>query len=99
VIEAAAVADDGIGIALGPQFGVQRAAAVDWLTCHVHVLAPFSIWAMWMNFIGTPMRSAQPCFRAFILRQGMTRMTIKATVWATVLRDVSPVAILHIRQF
>src|ERR1700692_2344125 len=26
-----------------------------------HALAPFRIWAMWMNFIGTPMRSAQPC--------------------------------------
>jgi Fe-S oxidoreductase len=27
-----------------------------------HALAPFRIWAMWMNLIGTPMRSAQPCW-------------------------------------
>src|ERR1700730_10880103 len=26
-----------------------------------HSAAPFRIWAMWMNLIGTPMRSAQPC--------------------------------------
>ena len=25
-----------------------------------HCTAPFSTWAMWMNFIGDPARSAQP---------------------------------------
>src|SRR6516165_8442093 len=31
----------------------------------VHSVVPFRIWAMWMNLIGTPMRSAQPrwCIR------------------------------------
>ena len=62
VIEAAAVADDGIGIVLGPQLGMQHGAVVaGLLACSAHALAPFRIWAMWMNFIGTPMRSAQPC--------------------------------------
>src|SRR6516162_9967760 len=28
----------------------------------VHSTAPFRIWAIWMNLIGTPMRSAQPCW-------------------------------------
>ena len=62
VIETAAVADDGIGILLGPQLGMQhRAVVAGRLACRAHALAPFRIWAMWMNFIGTPMRSAQPC--------------------------------------
>ena len=60
VIKAAAVADNGIGIALGPQLGMQH-GAVDSLAYRAHALAPFRISAMWMNFIGTPMRSAQPC--------------------------------------
>src|SRR5882724_7472632 len=58
VIEAAAVAEDGIGIALGPQLRMQH-GVVDSLAYGAHALAPFRIWAMWMNFIGTPMRSAQ----------------------------------------
>ncbi len=62
VIEAATISDDGIGIVLGPQLGMQHgAAAVDWLRYSGHAPAPFRIWAMWMNFIGTPMRSAHPC--------------------------------------
>ena len=62
VIEAAAVADDGIGIVLGQQLGMQHGAViVGSAGVRAHALAPFRIWAMWMNFIGTPMRSAQPC--------------------------------------
>ena len=62
VIEAAAVTDDGIGIVLGPQLGMQHGTVVvGLLACSAHALAPFRISAMWMNFIGTPMRSAQPC--------------------------------------
>ncbi|MEH2566064.1 hypothetical protein V1289_005691 [Bradyrhizobium sp. AZCC 2289] len=45
VIKAAAAADDGIGIALGPQFGMQH-GAVDSLAYRAHALAPFRIWAM-----------------------------------------------------
>src|SRR5229473_535272 len=45
VIQAAAVADDGIGIALGPQLGVQH-GAVDSLAYRAHALAPFRISAM-----------------------------------------------------
>src|SRR5712671_2601465 len=45
MIEAAAVADDGIGIALGQQFGMQH-GAVDSLACRAHALAPFKISAM-----------------------------------------------------
>src|SRR6266436_6234577 len=45
VIQATAVADDGIGIALGQQFGMQH-GAVDSLACRAHALAPFKISAM-----------------------------------------------------
>ncbi len=63
VIEAATISHDGIGIVLGPQLGMQhRGAVVGLLACRAHEPAPFRIWAMWMNFIGTPMRSAQPCW-------------------------------------
>ncbi len=65
MIEAAAVADDGIGIVLGPQLRMQHGAVVIGpLACSAHALAPFRIWAMWINFIGTPMRSAQPMHQA-----------------------------------
>src|SRR3984893_9419769 len=43
VIEAAAAADDGIGIARGPQLGMQH-GAVDSLAYRAHALAPFRIW-------------------------------------------------------
>ena len=55
VIEPAAVAKDCFGIEWGEQFGIKHWVAF------AHALAPFRIWAMWMNLIGTPMRSAQPC--------------------------------------
>jgi len=45
VIQTAAVANDGIGIALGQQLGMQH-GAVDSLACRAHALAPFKIWAM-----------------------------------------------------
>jgi hypothetical protein len=62
VIETAAVADDGIGIVLGQQLGMQHGAVVaGLLACNAHAPVPLRISAMWMNFIGTPMRSAQPC--------------------------------------
>ena len=62
MIETAAVADDGIGIVLGPQLRMQHGAVVaSVLEGNAHALTPFRISAMWMNFIGTPMRSAQPC--------------------------------------
>src|SRR5712664_444765 len=44
VIQAAAVADDGIGIALGPQLGMQH-RTVDSLAYRAHAQAPFRIWA------------------------------------------------------
>src|ERR1700730_3634170 len=52
VIEPCAVADDGIGIVLGPQLGMQHGAVIaDLLACSAHALAPVKISAMWMNFI------------------------------------------------
>src|ERR1700680_1957048 len=45
VIQAAAAPDDGIGIAVGPQLGMQH-GAVDSLAYRAHALAPFRIWAM-----------------------------------------------------
>ena len=39
----------------------------------VHSAAPFRIWAMWMNLIGTPMRSAQPCW---CIRQELSAETM-----------------------
>jgi hypothetical protein len=45
VIQATAAADDGIGIGLGPQLGVQHGAA-DSLVYRAHALAPFRISAM-----------------------------------------------------
>src|SRR5260221_4435660 len=62
MVQAAAAADDGIGILFSPQLPMQHGAVlVGPLACRAHALAPFRIWAMWMNFMGTPMRSAQPC--------------------------------------
>ena len=62
VIEATAVAQDRVGIVLGPRLGMRRPAAIaDLLACGAHALAPFRISATWINFIGTPMRSAHPC--------------------------------------
>jgi hypothetical protein len=59
VIETAAVPDDCFDIERGQQFGIQHRVAF------AHALAPFRTWAMWINLIGTPMRSAQPrwCIR------------------------------------
>ena len=54
MIETAAVADDGVRVVGSQQLGVQHRRS------GCHALAPFRIWAMWMNLIGTPMRSAQP---------------------------------------
>src|SRR5258708_27373876 len=45
VIEAAAAADDGIGIGLGPQLGMQHGATGS-LACRAHALAPLRISAM-----------------------------------------------------
>src|ERR1700722_18140907 len=54
VIETAASAVDGVAIVAGQKLGSQHALGV------AHALAPLRIWAIWMNLIGTPMRSAQP---------------------------------------
>ena len=60
VVEATAVAPYGVGIARSQQLGVQHGGAiVRLLWMAAHPLAPFRIWAMWMNLSGTPMRSAQ----------------------------------------
>src|SRR5271169_2891453 len=56
MIEAMAIADNSIGVVLGQQLGMQHRLR------RVHALAPFRICAMWMNLMGTPMRSAQPCW-------------------------------------
>src|SRR5947207_12315649 len=56
VIEAATVADDGVRIERSQELGVQHGGR------GAHALAPFRICAIWMNLIGTPMRSAQPCW-------------------------------------
>ena len=55
VIEAMAIANNAIGFVLSQQLGMQHCLR------RVHALAPFRICAIWMNLIGTPMRSAQPC--------------------------------------
>ena len=45
-----------------------------------HALAPLRIWAIWMNLIGTPMRSAQPCW---CIRHDVSADTIySAPAWA-----------------
>jgi hypothetical protein len=56
VIKAMAVADDGLRIVGGQKLGMQHGGR------GAHALAPLRICAIWMNFIGTPMRSAQPCW-------------------------------------
>src|SRR5262245_15827113 len=55
VVEATAVAVDGMRVVASEQLRVQHRRR------RAHALAPFRIWAIWMNLIGTPMRSAQPC--------------------------------------
>jgi len=55
MVEATTSADDCIGVVVGPQLGMQHCVR------RVHALAPFRICAIWMNLMGTPMRSAQPC--------------------------------------
>ena len=55
VIEPAAVTVHRIALLGSQQLGMQYRRR------STHALAPFKIWAIWMNFIGTPMRSAQPC--------------------------------------
>lgn len=45
VIETVAVPDDGIGIAVGPQLGMQHGTA-DGFASGAHALAPFRIWAI-----------------------------------------------------
>src|SRR5215469_4400155 len=50
-----------------------------------HSVAPFRIWAMWMNLIGTPMRSAQPCW---CIRQELSAETMysaPARAWSVTL--------------
>jgi hypothetical protein len=54
VIETVALAVDGVAIVAGQKLGMQHALRL------AHALAPFRIWVIWMNLIGTPMRSAQP---------------------------------------
>ena len=56
MIEAVAVLVDRVSVVLSQQLGMQHARRT------AHALAPFKISAIWMNFIGTPMRSAQPCW-------------------------------------
>jgi hypothetical protein len=61
MIDALAVTQDGFGVVLGKELGMERLRfALAGLPFGRHVAAPFRIWAMWMNLIGTPMRSAQP---------------------------------------
>ena len=46
-------------IFMSKQFGVQYAGFLERrIGFDAHALAPFKIWAMWMNLTGTPMRSA-----------------------------------------
>ena len=61
MIEAAAGAVDAVAIVGGEKLGSQHGSrALAALRLPAHAPAPLSIWAMWMNLIGTPMRSAQP---------------------------------------
>ena len=61
MIETAAVAVEGVAIVGGQELGMQYDARVILaLGFKAHALAPLRTWAMWMNLIGTPMRSAQP---------------------------------------
>src|SRR5690242_4747947 len=61
MIKAAAAAVDAVAIVGGKKFGSQHGSrAIAALGLPAHALAPLSIWAMWMNLMGTPMRSAQP---------------------------------------
>jgi hypothetical protein len=55
VVEATAVPDNGMGVVLSQQLRVQHGRR------RAHATTPFRICAIWMNLIGTPMRSAQPC--------------------------------------
>jgi len=59
MIETSTSAVDGVAIIAGQKLRMQHALRI------THALAPLRIWAIWMNFIGTPMRSAQPfwCIR------------------------------------
>ena len=81
VIEAPAIAYNGVRIVLGLQFGMQHGiTVVDSFRWRSHALAPFRIWAIWMNFIGTPMRSAQP---RWCIRHELSAETIySAPAWA-----------------
>jgi len=79
MIETAAVPHDCFGIERGQQLGVQHRVAF------AHALAPFRIWATWMNLIGTPMRSAQPCW---CIRQELSAETMysaPARAWSVTL--------------
>ena len=60
VIEASAVAYDRVGIVFVPELRMEH-RRLGRRRCGAHALAPFRTWAIWMNLIGTPMRSAQPC--------------------------------------
>ncbi len=62
VVQAATAAVNGVAIVASQKLGMEHGVLACW-PCGVaaHALAPLRIWAMWMNLIGTPMRSAQPC--------------------------------------
>src|SRR5271165_4649873 len=61
MIEAVAAAYDRIGVVPGLELWMKH-GRLRRVWFGVHALAPFRIWAMWMNLIGTPIRSAQPCW-------------------------------------
>src|SRR5258706_6288821 len=61
MIEAVAVAVNGIAVVSSQKLRVEHGGGGALRRIGAHALAPFRIWAIWMNLRRTPMRSAQPC--------------------------------------
>jgi hypothetical protein len=62
VIEAVPVTVDRIAVHGCTKLRMEHGAAITRaVAVGTHALAPLSIWAIWMNLSGTPMRSAHPC--------------------------------------
>src|SRR5438874_2008039 len=85
VVEAVTVAHNGFCGVRRVQLRVQHGGMLRWLSGGAHALAPLRICAIWMNFNGTPMRSAQPrwCSRHDISAD--TMYSAPARAWSATL--------------
>ena len=84
MIEAAAAADDRLGVVRSLELRMKH-GRLRGLLRRAHALAPLRIWAIWMNLIGTPIRSAQPCW---CIRQEVSAETMysaPARAWSLTL--------------